>query len=248
MTNLEMKNAFNVRYNAIASMSAPPIDDYELSLYLTKAQLELVKDYYDPNSNRKGKGFEGSEKRRVDLKELVKDYKTSTSFTNPAAIHLSSRFFNIPDEVFLNVNESVKIISEDCLNNTVIKVKPITHDEFDTQIENPFKTPNKNIAWRLNIASIANNQVVEIISPYNITKNLEYRLRYIKYPKPIIIVNLQDIYPDEVLTIEGLFEETECELHTEIHDEIVDRAVELCMQDYKSEKLQSKIQLDTRNE
>lgn len=248
MTNLEMKNAFNVRYNAIASMSAPPIDDYELSLYLTKAQLELIKDYYDPNSNRKGKGFEGSEKRRVDLKELVKDYKTSTSFTNPAAIHLSSKFFNIPDEVFLNVNESVRIISNDCLNNLIIDVKPVTHDEFNTQIKNPFKTPNKNIAWRLNISSIAENQVVEIISPYNITENLEYRLRYIKYPKPIIIVNLQDAYPDEILTIEGLFEETECELHTEIHDEIVDRAVQLCMQDYKSEKLQSKIQLDTRNE
>jgi len=248
MTNLEMKNAFNVRYNAIASMSAPPIDDYELSLYLTKGQLELIKDYYDPNSNRKGKGFEGSEKRRVDLKELVKDYKTSISFTNPSAIHINSRFFNIPDEVFLSINENVKIISNDCLNDIIIKVKPTTHDEFDTQIKNPFKTPDDSIAWRLNTASIANNQVVEIVSPYNVTGNLEYRLRYIKYPKPIIITNLDTTFPNDDLTIEGLFEETECELHTQIHDEIVDRAVELCMNDYKSEKLQSKIQLDTRNE
>ncbi len=248
MTNLEMKNAFNVRYNAIASMSAPPIDDYELSLYLTKAQLELVKNYYDSISNRKSKGFESSEKRRVDLKELVKDYKTSTSFTNPSAIHSSSKFYNIPDEVFLSINENLKIISDDCLNNSIIDIKPITHDEFNTQIKNPFKTPDKNIAWRLNTSNISNNQVVEIISPYNLTENLEYRLRYIKYPKPIIITNLQTAYPNENLTIESLFEETECELHTEIHDEIVDRAVQLCMQDYKSEKLQSKIQLDTRNE
>ena len=248
MTNLEMKNAFNVRYNAIASMSAPPIDDYELSLYLTKAQLELVKNYYDSISNRKSKGFESSEKRRVDLKELVKDYKTSTSFTDPSAIHSSSKFYNIPDEVFLSINENLKIVSDDCLNNLIINIKPITHDEFNVQIKNPFKTPDKNIAWRLNTSNISNNQVVEIISPYNLTENLEYRLRYIKYPKPIIITNLQTTYPNENLTIESLFEETECELHTEIHDEIVDRAVQLCMQDYKSEKLQSKIQLDTRNE
>lgn len=248
MTNLEMKNAFNVRYNAIASMSAPPIDDYELSLYLTKSQLELIKDYYDPNSNRKGKGFEGSEKRRVDLKELVKDYKTSISFTNPSAIHLSSRFFNIPNEVFLNVNENVRIISNDCLNNLVIDVKPVTHDEFNIQIKNPFKTPDGSVAWRLNTSSIADSQIVEIVSPYNVTGSLEYRLRYIKYPKPIIITDLNTAFPSDDLTIEGLFEETECELHTQIHDEIVDRAVELAMQDYKSEKLQSKIQLDTRNE
>jgi hypothetical protein len=28
-------------------MSAPGIDDYELSVYLTKAQLEIIKNYYD---------------------------------------------------------------------------------------------------------------------------------------------------------------------------------------------------------
>ena len=248
MTNLEMKNAFNVRYNAIASMSAPPIDDYELSLYLTKAQLELVKNYYDSNSNRKNKGFEGSEKRRVDLKELVKDYKTSTSFTNPSSIHSTSRFFNIPNEVFLTVNESVRVISDDCFNNKTIKVKPVSHDEFETQIENPFKTPDTKVAWRLNSSKIANNQIVEIISPYNITSSLEYKLRYIKYPKPIIITNLTTTFPNDNLSIDGISAETECELHVEIHDEIVDRAVELCMGDYKNEKLESKIQLDLRNE
>jgi hypothetical protein len=28
--------------------SAPGLDDYEISVFLTKAQLEIVKNYYDP--------------------------------------------------------------------------------------------------------------------------------------------------------------------------------------------------------
>ena len=58
MTTTEFKNEFNIHYNAIATQSAPSIDDYELSVYLTKAQLEVIKNYYDPASNRKLKGFE----------------------------------------------------------------------------------------------------------------------------------------------------------------------------------------------
>ena len=69
MTNQELKNEFLISYNAIASNSAPGIDDFELSVYLTRAQLEIVKNYYDPLSNRKQKGFEATEKRRRDLNQ-----------------------------------------------------------------------------------------------------------------------------------------------------------------------------------
>ena len=72
MTVQEFSNQFDILYNAIATQSAPGIDSYEKSVYLTKAQLEIIKNYYDPASNRKQKGFEGSEKRRVDLKNLIR--------------------------------------------------------------------------------------------------------------------------------------------------------------------------------
>ncbi len=104
MTNLEFKNEFNLAYNAIASMSSPGIDDYELSVYLTRAQLEIVKNYYDPLSNRKQKGFEATEKRRRDLNQLVKDYKTSTVINNSSNINAESKFYVIPSDLFLIVN------------------------------------------------------------------------------------------------------------------------------------------------
>lgn len=248
MTTQEFNLNFDIQYNNIAGQSNPSLDIFEKSIYLTRAQLEIVKNYYDPDSNRKKRGFEGSEKRRNDLKQLVKDYKNNTSITSNVAIHNTSRFFTIPQDVFVIVNEKVKIISEDCTNGTVIEVVPITHDEFNTQIKNPFQNPNEDLAWRLDISNISTNKVVEIISPYNITGSLEYQMRYIKYPKPIILGNLATIYPSETLTIDGLSALTNCELDIEIHSEILDRAVELAILDYKPQNLQAKIQLDTRNE
>ncbi len=249
MTTTEFSNSFDIHYNSIAGMSAPGLDAFEKSVFLSKAQLEIIKDYYDPASNRKQKGFEASEKRRVDLKELIKPYKSNTPFSDVnKAIHNSSRFFEIPDETFLIITENVKVTSTDCNNGLIVNVKPTTHDEFNIQIRNPFKNPDNKTAWRLDISKISNKKVVEIVSPYNITSTLEYRMRYLKYPKPIILGDLETLFPGEGLSIDGLSTETTSELDQEIHQEILDRAIEIALRDYKPQGLESKIQMDLRNE
>lgn len=248
MTNQEFKNEFNISYNAIASNSAPGIDDYELSVYLTKAQLELVKNYYDPISNRKQKGFENTEKRRRDLDQLVFDYKIDSSFTTEQKIHPTSKFFVLPDDLFLIVNERIKIKSTDCFNNTVVNVKPMSYDAFNIQIKNPFANPDTSVAWRLDLSKIGNSKVVEIVSPYNIKGSLQYQLRYIKYPSPIIITDLAASFPSDNLSIDGITNETECELNNEICREIIDRAVALALRDYKSSGLESKLIMNNQNE
>ena len=248
MTNLEFRNEFNISYNSIASMSAPSIDDYELSVYLTRAQLEIVKNYYDPLSNRKQKGFEATEKRRRDLNQLVKDYKTSTVITNTSNINSEAKFYIVPDDLFLIVNEKAKITSEDCYNNKTLTIKPISYDEYDVQIDNPFEKPNEKVAWRLDLSNVNNTKVVEIISPYNISGSLEYQIRYIKYPKPIIITDLDIAFPSDNLTIDGISTETPCELNIEICREILDRAVLLATADYRPQNLQVKAQMSQTNE
>lgn len=248
MTNQEFRNQFDISYNAIASNSAPGIDDFELSVYLTQAQLELVKNYYDPLSNRKQKGFEATEKRRRDLNQLVKDYKTTSVISNDSNINSESKFYTLPDDLFLIVNEKAKITSEDCYNNKVLTIKPMSYDEYDIQIYNPFEKPDSKTAWRLDISNINNIKVVEIISPYNVLGSLEYQIRYIKYPKPIIITNLNTAFPSDNLTIDGIYVETACELNKEICREILDRAVLLALADYKPQNLQIKAQMSQTNE
>jgi len=248
MTVEEFGLEFDIGYNSIAGASAPPIDVYEKSVYLTTAQQQLVKNYYDPLSNRKGKGFEASEKRRNDLRQLIKDYKTTNSITDSSNISNQAKYFVLPTDLFLIVNEQVKITSNDCHNNSIIEVKPTSYDEYNTQINNPFKRPDTSKAWRLDISNVNSNQVVEIISPFNITGSLEYRLRYLKNPKPIILGDLTILYPLESLTIDGESLPLTSELDDSIHREILDRAIELAIRDYKVNDLQSKVQLDVRNE
>lgn len=248
MTNQEFRNEFNISYNSIASMSAPSIDDYELSVYLTRAQLEIIKNYYDPLSNRKQKGFEATEKRRRDLGQLVKDYKTTNVISNSYNINSESKFYVIPNDLFLIVNEKAKVTSEDCYNNKIIDIIPMSYDEYNIQINNPFEKPDNKNAWRLDLSNVNGVKVVEIISPYNVLGSLEYQIRYIKYPKPIIITNLNDAFPSDDLTIDGIFVETPCELNTEICREILDRAVLLATADYRPQNLQVKAQMSQTNE
>ena len=203
MTNQEFRTHFDISYNAIASMSSPGIDDFELSVYLTTAQLELIKNYYDPLSNRKQKGFEATEKRRRDLNQLIKDYKTTDTISNSFNIDSEAKFYIVPNDLFLIVNEKAKITSEDCYNNKTLTIKPVSYDEYNIQIDNPFEKPNEKIAWRLDLSNVNGVKVVEIISPYNISGSLEYQIRYIKYPKPIIITNLNTAFPSDSLTVDG---------------------------------------------
>ena len=74
---LKFKNEFLIQYNAIASNSSPGLDDYEISVYLTKAQLEL-------EAQRKGFKIQASDvvaqKESDRLKVVAEQYSALTQF------------------------------------------------------------------------------------------------------------------------------------------------------------------------
>lgn len=244
MTTVEFKNEFDILYNNINSNAAPGLDLYEISVYLTKAQLEIIKEYNGP-LNKYQKSFEGSDKRRIDLKELIKDYKSTTSIISNDRItsSLQSKFFEIPNDVFLIKYEKGNYTKNSC--DIEIDIVPVTLDEFNESKKNPFRKPDKNIAWRLDFNSTISN-TVEIISTEVITK---YHLRYLKYPDPIILTDLSTNpeFTGMGLSIDGITSEQTCKLDKELHREILDRAVELATLDYKENNLQNKVQLNNRN-
>ena len=247
MTTKEFSNEFDILYNSIATKAAPGIDIYEKSVYLTKAQLELVKNYFVPEGNKYRKGFEQSSKRRDDLKELVRNHKTTLQIPSSEGVDDNSVFFRIPNNVFLIIQEKAKVISSNsCVNNTYIKVVPKTHDEYERQINSPFRKPNKKNIWRLDYYSQnGSNKNIELISNYQIT---EYACRYVIYPSPIILGDLLTLFPGENLTIDDVSQEQTCMLSNNIHREILDRAVELALADYRPEMVQLKAQMNLRNE
>jgi len=246
MTTTEFSNEFDILYDNVASKSAPGLDLYEKSVFLTKAQLEIVKNHY-LNQNKYQASFEGNEKRRIDLKELIKNYETSTLLQSDVGLSNLSKFYELPADLFLTIQEQVIFNStDDCLNDKVVKVIPKTYDEYNIQIKNPFKKPDSDTVWRLDYSKQNQIDNVELVSKYDIKK---YQLRYIKFPSPIILTSLiLGDFLGEGLSINNQTDEQTSELDESIHDEILNRAVELAVRDYKESNLQNKIQTNLRDE
>ena len=70
--NNEFSNEFDVLYNNITSNQAPGLDEYEKSVFLTKAQDEIVKAYFNPKTNKVQEGFDGNEKRQIDFSMIMR--------------------------------------------------------------------------------------------------------------------------------------------------------------------------------
>ena len=71
----EFSDQFDVLYNNIMSNAAPGLDEYEKSVFLTKAQDEVLKNYFNPKGNKYELGFDGNEKRQIDFSTLIRTIK-----------------------------------------------------------------------------------------------------------------------------------------------------------------------------
>ena len=221
MTITEFSDQFDVLYNNITSNQAPGLTEYEKSLFLTKAEKEVVKNYFTANSkgNNIGQGFDDSAKRQADFSVLMKVASCSpASLTNQ--IDDRSVAYSYPNDVFIVINESVKI------GNTIKQVIPLRYDEYTRLMSKPFKRPLKNQVWRLiNKGEVDNTgkatKSVEIIAGPN--ENISsYSVRYVRVPSPIIVGNLDGLTIDGVSTVS-----TKCEIDPILHEDILQRAVEL---------------------
>lgn len=245
MTVTEFSSEFDLLYNNILGEGAPGLDNYERSVYLTTAQEELVKSIYT-GANPLKKSFEEAEKYRRALSELVKDYKTSDLVASTRGLFDESKFFSIPMDAMFIVAETATISSTDsCLNGKLIVVKPVTHDEFMVSYKNPFRKPNSNKVWRIDISKENSSNTVELVSSETLS---EYNVRYVKYPSPIIISDLTS--DSQVgglgLTINGSTSVATSELNSYLHREIVNRAVELAVRDYRENNLKARIETNNR--
>ena len=240
MTNKEFAYEFDIKYNSIAGPSAPGLNLYEKSVFLTASQLELVKTYIGP-LNKYGDSFEGSSKRRADLRELVSHYET-TPVKAVDGITDNSYEVKLPENLFITVYEVGYFKPQGCDDSLKLEIVPVKYDELNSYLENPFRGPLKERGLRVD-RETGNTRRAELIVFDGIDS---YKIRYIKYPSPIVLTNLGGI-STLPLSIDGVVEETPCELDEELHREILDRAVELAMLSYKQEALPSTVQLNQRN-
>ena len=212
MTLQEFSNEFDILYNNIMSNQAPGLDEYEKSVFLTKAQEDTVVDIYTRSS------FENTEEIRRYLSNLNKSVKLSSIDNISDKIRLSelSTFYELPKDVLFITYEAVEFDDADtCMNKKNILVYPTTRDEYHRMKDNPFRGANHRRVLRLDYEG----NIVELITKYVIK---EYTVKYIASPSPIILANLP-----EGISINGESKQTSCTLNPALHRAILDRAVQL---------------------
>ena len=270
MTLDEFSSQFDVLYNNALSNAAPGLDEYEKSVFLTKAQNEIVKNYFNPNGNKYKEGFDGSAKRQVDFNRLI---KAQSSALYPAQDVFEPRALKPGDilnkDVFIVLNERLSFFAPDPetdgFQGTPYKTKevvPIAYDEYARIMSKPYKEPLKNQAWRIILGT---DETIEgtlpsfevVVSSGDLKARndgkiwLTYNLRYVKRPQPIILTDLSSIVGD--VTIDGIAGPSSCELDPYIHEEILQRAVELAKAAYASDQsgqaqMQNQITVGQRSE
>ena len=106
--NQEWSDQFDVLYNNITSNQAPGLDIYEKSVFLTTAQEQIIKAYFNPKENKVGEGFDDSEKRQIDFSMLMRTKSikitNDTKFKAILDYHSNSVSINV-DEVITTTHK-----------------------------------------------------------------------------------------------------------------------------------------------
>ena len=299
----EWSDAFDVLYNQVMSNSSAALDEYDKSIFLTKAQEEIVKNYFNPKGNKYQEGYDDTAKRQADFATLVK----TTTLTTPSGyskFDTRSDAYVFPADYFIAINEQFQVVTNG--KTYPYTIIPISYTTYNRVMQKPYKYPPKNQVWRLitgeqassgvsvgywqktgqnNVAGSYTNAsasslpggpyaditaaeedgwsfvgttvgggqipIVEIIGRFINGTSRTYKLRYIRRPNPIILVNLSTI--DDTLSINGNVSASTCELPEHIHEEILQRAVELAKAAYATDQngtiqLNNQVQMGQRSE
>lgn len=188
-------------------------DEYEKSIFLTKAQEQIVLELYQE--------LEQSEEVRKYLSNLIKTANFAPiGEQDETLINNTFKSYKVElrDTILFMIYEQCTLSDENnCINGRIVSVVPTIHDDLDKVLKNPFKSPNSRKVIRLDF-----DNKIELISKYNISN---YKVRYLKKPNPIILVKLEDN-----LSIDNNTEVSSGETNPILHERIVQRAVQLAVQ------------------
>ena len=189
-------------------------DEYEKSIFLTKAQEQIVLELYQE--------LEQSEEVRKYLSNLIKtDNYAPVGEQDETLINNNFKSYKVDisnDILFMIYEQCTLSDKNNCIDNKIVSVVPTIHDDLDKVLKNPFKSPNSRKVIRLDF-----DNKIELISKYNITN---YKVRYLKKPNPIILVALEG----NLSINNGDTKVSNGETNPILHERIVQRAVQLAVQ------------------
>lgn len=215
MTVSEMHTRFKVGVDKAGGLNYPRFESEEIDLFLNKAQERFIKLRYGKN-NIKRMGFEQTQKRMDDLREVIQN-----AAIVPAASAADNKpngvFATLPSDYWFSIQEEVSYTATDC-NGVSRKrregVKSIRHNDYQEIIQDPFNKPDSDTILRLPYQNFH-----ELITDGDATVTT-YHLRYIKKPVDIDLATA-----------------TDCELADHTHEEIVNEAIQIALENIEQPRI-----------
>ena len=205
MTAQEFSSEFDLLYNNVSSAQAPGLTEYEKSVFLTKAQDEIIKNYFTnvQGGNKYQQGVEDSEKRYADFSALLTVAVLNAETVDAVPFDERGKIFRLPDgkssdakKVMIVITETFKTGNinpgEDEPSLTSYQVIPLTFDEYIRLMSKPSSDPLKKQVWKLMGNSETGNGSIEIVPHWKDKDNSinVLILKYIRKPHPIILEDL----------------------------------------------------------
>lgn len=196
--NNEFSNEFDVLYNNITSNQAPGLDEYEKSVFLTKAQNEIVKAYFNPKTNKVQEGFDGNEKRQIDFSMIMRSisYETLSYVIVEAEANAVQEVLNTLFQVKSALTEQSNSSQLALASNYIINSKFLEKTEGPSAIGkpkihyvNPFtdsffdgRSNTKSVALENDILMLV-NEYVEISREKNTKRLTILPINYTEYSR-----------------------------------------------------------------
>lgn len=161
-------------------------------------------------------------------------------------VHPNGVFLDLPEGFLYAIEEAVTLETNPgaVVNSKESWVKPVRHDEYLANVNNPYKKPYKDLVWRMDISrqthaegtSVdATPKRTEIIVPDGYALN-HYRMRYLSLPPSIVVDEFDDT------------NQRHCILDETLHREIVDEAVVIAQAAAQKEAYQVGVSEKQRSE
>lgn len=262
MTSQEFNDQFDLLWNNIASNQAPGLDEYEKSVFLTKAQNEILLSYFDSSLNKSRDGFDDSPKRQADFSNVLvsgsvkfesatgtyfhKNTEVDNIFSTRAGSYDISSLPDLDDDVkILMMIEEMVVVTRNS-NTVYLSVVPISYNNLQRMYSKPFKRPTKYQAWRV-FTNKSSSFAKILVGPSDTPQYYYYK--FIRKPYPIILSTLSsetiegytDTYEDFADTDQG------CMLDPILHEDILQRAIELAKGSWEG-NLSTQVALGTQSE
>ncbi len=212
----EWSAEFDILWNNIMSNQAPGLNEYEKSVFLTRAQEAVVVGVYRGTISVP---LEATEEVTQYLSSLIRQADCNVAaYETIYHIKDDSVIYELPSDLLFRTYEKCVVELSGC-GDTEANIVPVTQDEFWRTSRNPFKGANGKRVLRLSYADEAmEHNYSELVSDYPIKS---YTVRYLAKPEPIIL----EAIPLTMPAINGERTAKTCKLHEYLHQTILAEAV-----------------------